>query len=188
MAAATRDPLVPFAASRALAGRISGARLQVYREMAHGFLFEAPRRLARAVFRLAPRCESWFTSSCALPPDGADRGPPQRDPRADRRRRARADRRRRLREASVAAVAARAGVATGTVYRHFPSKSELFAEVFRRASQREVDAVVAAAAAATGAAADRRAVETFARRALPAAGSPGRCSPSRSTRPSRPSA
>src|ERR687887_2556447 len=43
------------------------------------------------------------------------------------------------REAQVSAVAARAGVATGTVYRHFPSKSDLFAEVFRRASQREVD-------------------------------------------------
>src|SRR5918996_6644531 len=41
--------------------------------------------------------------------------------------------------ASVVAVARRAGVATGTVYRHFPSKADLFAEVFRRASQREVD-------------------------------------------------
>jgi AcrR family transcriptional regulator len=66
------------------------------------------------------------------------------------------------REASVVAVAGRAGVATGTVYRHFPSKAELFAEVFRRASQREVDAV-AAATASGGVAAG---VETFARRAL----------------------
>jgi AcrR family transcriptional regulator len=41
--------------------------------------------------------------------------------------------------ASVVAIARRAGVATGSVYRHFPSKAELFAEVFRRASQREVD-------------------------------------------------
>jgi AcrR family transcriptional regulator len=41
--------------------------------------------------------------------------------------------------ASVVAVARRAGVATGTVYRHFPSKGDLFAEVFRRAAQREVD-------------------------------------------------
>ena len=48
------------------------------------------------------------------------------------------------REASVAAVAAGAGVATGTVYRHFPSKADLFAEVFRVASQHEVDAVAAA--------------------------------------------
>ncbi|HET8538175.1 MAG TPA: TetR/AcrR family transcriptional regulator [Solirubrobacteraceae bacterium] len=71
------------------------------------------------------------------------------------------------RAASVAAVAARARVATGTVYRHFPSKSELFAEVFRVASQHEVDAV-AEAMASPGAAVDRIAagVETFARRAL----------------------
>ena len=71
------------------------------------------------------------------------------------------------REASVAAVAAGAGVATGTVYRHFPSKSELFAEVFRVASQHEVDAV-ASAMSTPGSALDRVAlgVETFARRAL----------------------
>ena len=42
------------------------------------------------------------------------------------------------REASVVAVARRAAVATGSVYRHFPSKAELFAEVFRNASQRGV--------------------------------------------------
>jgi AcrR family transcriptional regulator len=72
------------------------------------------------------------------------------------------------REAQVAAVAAGAGVATGSVYRHFPSKAELFAEVFRRASQREVDATRAAAEASGGAATQRlaAAVETFARRAL----------------------
>src|SRR3954447_12095040 len=71
------------------------------------------------------------------------------------------------REASVAAVAERAGVATGTVYRHFPSKAELFAEVFRVASQHEVDAV-ADAMAGSGSARDRIAagVEGFARRAL----------------------
>jgi AcrR family transcriptional regulator len=44
--------------------------------------------------------------------------------------------------ASVVAVARRAGVATGSVYRHFPSKADLFAEAFRRASQREVDVLV----------------------------------------------
>jgi AcrR family transcriptional regulator len=71
------------------------------------------------------------------------------------------------REASVAAVAEAAGVATGTVYRHFPSKAELFAEVFRVASQHEVDAV-ADAMSAPGPAVERvaRGVETFARRAL----------------------
>jgi AcrR family transcriptional regulator len=71
------------------------------------------------------------------------------------------------REAQVTAVARAAGVATGTVYRHFPSKADLFAEVFRVASQREVDAVAAAMAADAGAAARIAAgVETFARRAL----------------------
>src|SRR6476659_7953023 len=72
------------------------------------------------------------------------------------------------RAASVAAVAGQAGVATGTVYRHFPSKADLFAEVFRTASQHEVDATRRAADAAGPAAADRlaAAVETFARRAL----------------------
>jgi AcrR family transcriptional regulator len=71
-------------------------------------------------------------------------------------------------EAQVAAVASRARVATGTVYRHFPSKAELFADVFRDASQREVDAVAAAASESGDGAAGRiaAAVETFARRAL----------------------
>jgi AcrR family transcriptional regulator len=70
--------------------------------------------------------------------------------------------------AQVAAVADRAGVAVGTVYRHFPSKSDLFAEVFREASQHEVDAMRAAINATSGPAADRIAIgiETFARRAL----------------------
>ncbi len=71
-------------------------------------------------------------------------------------------------EAQVAAVASRAGVATGTVYRHFPSKADLFAEVFREASQHEVDAVAAAAREADDSATARlaAAVDTFARRAL----------------------
>jgi AcrR family transcriptional regulator len=79
--------------------------------------------------------------------------------------------------APVAAVADRAGVAVGTVYRHFPSKSDLFAEVFREASQHEVDAMSAAmevdarardSATRHMSAAERIAVgiEAFARRAL----------------------
>jgi AcrR family transcriptional regulator len=70
--------------------------------------------------------------------------------------------------APVAAVAERAGVAVGSVYRHFPSKSDLFAEVFREASQHEVDAMRAAIEASPGPAAKRIAtgIETFARRAL----------------------
>jgi AcrR family transcriptional regulator len=67
--------------------------------------------------------------------------------------------------ASVVTVARRAGVATGSVYRHFPSKVDLFAEVFRRASQREVDVL---RGIADGPVADRLAawVEAFVRRAL----------------------
>ena len=70
--------------------------------------------------------------------------------------------------APVAAVADRAGVAIGTVYRHFSSKSDLFAEVFREASQHEVDAMSVAMEETTGPAAKRIAVgiEAFARRAL----------------------
>jgi AcrR family transcriptional regulator len=71
-------------------------------------------------------------------------------------------------EAQITAVAAEAGVATGTVYRHFPSKAELFAEVFREASQHEVDAMREAVRGASGTAAERIAagVEVFARRAM----------------------
>jgi AcrR family transcriptional regulator len=70
--------------------------------------------------------------------------------------------------ASVQAVAARAGVATGSVYRHFPSKSELFAEVFRRASEGEMRLFAEATADSGAPAAERiaTAVESFARRAL----------------------
>ena len=70
--------------------------------------------------------------------------------------------------AGVQAVAARAGVAVGTVYRHFPSKGDLFAEAFRRASQRELDVVVEVSDADGRSARERvaAAVEAFARRAL----------------------
>jgi AcrR family transcriptional regulator len=71
------------------------------------------------------------------------------------------------REAQVAAVARRAQVATGTVYRHFPSKADLLTEVFRVASQRELDAVAQAGGDDAPATAHlAAAVETFARRAL----------------------
>ena len=98
----------------------------------------------------------------------ADRRPQRGDSAADRGRGSRADRRGGYAAAQVAAVAERAGVATGTVYRHFPSKADLFAQVFREASQHEVDAVAAAAGEAGESAAERIAVavETFARRAL----------------------
>ncbi len=67
---------------------------------------------------------------------------------------------------TIAAVARRAGVATGSVYRHFADKSDLMVQIFRQLCGREVDAV--ATAAATGSAGVRitALVETFAYRAL----------------------
>ena len=70
--------------------------------------------------------------------------------------------------AAIQQVAARAGVAVGTVYRYFPSKGDLFAEAFRRAAQRELDVVVAVSEADGRPAVERigASVEAFARRAL----------------------
>jgi AcrR family transcriptional regulator len=47
--------------------------------------------------------------------------------------------------ASVQAIAERAGVATGALYRHFPSKAELFVEIFRDAAVRNMAAIDEAA-------------------------------------------
>lgn len=71
------------------------------------------------------------------------------------------------RHAHVASVAAKAGVATGTVYRYFPSKAELLAEVLANVSRRERD-VVAAIVDGDGTPASRLqgAVKAFAKRAL----------------------
>ncbi len=49
-------------------------------------------------------------------------------------------------EAQIANIATTAGIATGTVYRYFPSKAELFAEVLSRVSQREADVLMDIAA------------------------------------------
>ena len=72
--------------------------------------------------------------------------------------------------ASVIAIAARAGVAAGTLYRHFASKEELFVEVFRFVCEREERAMRAAAADMPAGASAAQRLETvlagFARRAL----------------------
>ncbi|MGH8920753.1 MAG: TetR/AcrR family transcriptional regulator [Acidimicrobiales bacterium] len=70
---------------------------------------------------------------------------------------------------SVAAVAERAGIAVGTVYRHFPTKAELVVRVFRQVVSREVEAV-RAASERPGDAVERvvAVFETFAGRALKA--------------------
>lgn len=72
-----------------------------------------------------------------------------------------------FRSARVTRIADLAGVATGTIYRHFESREDLFAEIFRLATQREVDKV-AEVLAASGNAAERleRALRQFAERAL----------------------
>lgn len=71
--------------------------------------------------------------------------------------------------ASIQAVATRAGIATGSVYRHFPSKAELFVEVFTNASAHEVQTMARAAEGhSTATEALQAAVRTWASRALEA--------------------
>lgn len=71
------------------------------------------------------------------------------------------------RAAGIDEIAERAGIASGSIYRHFDTKAALFSEVFRLLSGREVDAM-AQALEGTGPIADRLvgAAEVFARRAL----------------------
>lgn len=69
----------------------------------------------------------------------------------------------------IAAVAARAGIAAGTVYRYFPSKSELVSAVVTMVSGREVAAMRNAAIDAPGpVSALATCIATFAARALSA--------------------
>ena len=72
--------------------------------------------------------------------------------------------------ASVIAIADRAGVASGTLYRHFASKEELFVEVFRAVCAREERAMRTAAADMSEDATATQRLETvlgsFAERAL----------------------
>jgi AcrR family transcriptional regulator len=69
----------------------------------------------------------------------------------------------------IAPVSARAGVATGTVYRYFPSKSELVAALVESVSEREIGAMRRAADAAPGPlSALAAAITTYAARALEA--------------------
>ena len=72
-----------------------------------------------------------------------------------------------FREAQIAAVAAMAEVGIGTIYRHFPSKADLFAEVVSAVSRREIE-VVHRIAEAGGPASQRLAdaLRAFATRAL----------------------
>ena len=72
--------------------------------------------------------------------------------------------------ASVLAIAERAGVASGTLYRHFSSKAELFVELFRTVCDREVAAMRQSSAQMPAGASEAERLETvlatFAQRAL----------------------
>lgn len=69
--------------------------------------------------------------------------------------------------ASVAAIAERAGLATGTLYRHFPSKADLFVEVFRAVADQQLAEMQRAGDATESAGEELDAVvATFAARAL----------------------
>lgn len=72
-----------------------------------------------------------------------------------------------FRAAQIAAVAADAGLSTGSIYRYFPSKAELFVEVLGQAVRHEID-ILRSIVRAEGTAGERlrRAVESFARRAF----------------------
>ncbi len=67
----------------------------------------------------------------------------------------------------IAEVASRAGIAVGTVYRYFPSKTELVSALVKAVAARELAALRAAADAAPGPlSALAAAIATFAARAL----------------------
>ena len=69
--------------------------------------------------------------------------------------------------ASVVAIAERAGLSAGALYRHFPSKAELFVEVFRVAAEGELTALNTAATRTESYSERLEAVvATYARRAL----------------------
>ncbi len=68
---------------------------------------------------------------------------------------------------TMQAVAAEAGIATGAVYKHFESKAALCTELFRLATEREVE-VVCQTALGEGSASERllKTIDAFAMRAL----------------------
>ena len=75
----------------------------------------------------------------------------------------------------IAPVAARAGVAAGTVYRYFPGKIELVGALVESVAEQEIEAVRRAADAAPGPlSALAAAIATFARARCATASSPGR--------------
>lgn len=101
------------------------------------------RRTANVVRRLAEREQTILTAATRLAAEGG------------------------MAAVQIAAVAGRAGIAAGTVYRYFPSKTDLVAEVMNVVAERELNAMRAAADAAPGPlSALAAAIATFAARAL----------------------
>ena len=70
--------------------------------------------------------------------------------------------------AQMSLIAVRAGVGVGSIYKHFPSRADLFAEIYRDVAAREFGRVQAAVAATDGGASSKiaEAVSTFGARAL----------------------
>jgi AcrR family transcriptional regulator len=68
--------------------------------------------------------------------------------------------------ASVQAIADRVGVSAGALYRHFPSKAELFVEVFRDTARRDLTAIDEAASSGSSLERLEAAVAAHAKRAL----------------------
>jgi AcrR family transcriptional regulator len=68
--------------------------------------------------------------------------------------------------ASVTAIARRCAIASGTLYRHFPSKADLFVELVRKMAKRDLAAMKSAASSGGTIERLEAIVTTFARRAL----------------------
>jgi AcrR family transcriptional regulator len=101
------------------------------------------RRTENVVRRLAAREQVILTAATALAAEGG------------------------MAAVQIAAVAARAGIAAGTVYRYFPSKTDLIAELVAAVAGRELDAMQAAGDAAPGPmSALAASISTFAARSL----------------------
>jgi AcrR family transcriptional regulator len=103
----------------------------------------AYRRTERVVRRLAARHDAILAAAEAAAAEGG------------------------LAAVQIAPVAERAGIAAGTVYRYFPSKTELVNDLVERACAREVEAMRQAAMAAPGPlSAIAAAIAAFGQRAL----------------------
>ena len=84
------------------------------------------RRTENVVRRLAEREEAILAAATAIAAEGG------------------------MAAVQIAAVAARAGIAAGTVYRYFPSKTDLVADLVAAVAGRELSAMTAAGDAAPG--------------------------------------